>query len=83
MISYDSDSSQANTTLSVLISAQSSLFFQIGMRWQVEKEVILGKGQFICGNKRCEENEGLKSWEINFGYVEHGEKKNALVKLSK
>jgi hypothetical protein len=25
----------------------------------------------------------LRSWEVNFGYVEHGEKKNALVKLSR
>ena len=49
----------------------------------MEKEVIVGKGQFICGNKKCEETEGLKSWEVNFGYVEHGQKKNALVKLSK
>lgn len=42
----------------------------------------LSPGQFSCGNKHCEEKEGLKSWEVNFGYVEHGEKKNALVKLS-
>lgn len=40
-------------------------------------------GQFQCGNKRCENKEGLKSWEVNFAYVEHGEKRNALVKLSK
>lgn len=40
-------------------------------------------GQFHCGNKRCEKQEGLKSWEVNFAYVEHGEKRNALVKLSK
>ncbi|CAJ0952176.1 unnamed protein product, partial [Ranitomeya imitator] len=37
--------------------------------------------QFFCGHKRCDEKEGLKSWEVNFGYVEHGEKRNALVKL--
>lgn len=43
----------------------------------------LFKGQFSCGNKHCDEKEGLKSWEVNFGYVEHGEKRNALVKLSK
>lgn len=40
-------------------------------------------GQFQCGNKRCDKQEGLKSWEVNFAYVEHGEKRNALVKLSK
>ncbi|XP_055946434.1 protein FRA10AC1-like [Argiope bruennichi] len=54
---------------------------KIGMRWRTEKEVILGKGQFFCGSIRCEEKEGLNSWEVLFGYVEHGEKKNALVKL--
>lgn len=54
---------------------------KFGFRWRVEKEVISGKGQFFCGNKYCDEKEGLKSWEVNFGYVEHGEKKNALVKL--
>ena len=53
------------------------------MRWRVEKEVVEGKGQFICGDKRCTQKEGLKSWEVNFGYIEHGEKKNALVKLRK
>ncbi|XP_017891553.1 protein FRA10AC1 [Ceratina calcarata] len=55
---------------------------KIALRWRTEKEVIVGKGQFECGNKRCKEKEeGLKSWEVNFGYVEHGDKKNALVKL--
>ncbi|NP_001086932.1 fragile site, folic acid type, rare, fra(10)(q23.3) or fra(10)(q24.2) candidate 1 L homeolog [Xenopus laevis] len=54
---------------------------KFGFRWRVEKEVIAGKGQFSCGNKRCDEKEGLKSWEVNFGYEEHGEKRNALVKL--
>ncbi|KAM8924791.1 protein FRA10AC1 homolog [Pelodytes ibericus] len=54
---------------------------KFGFRWRIEKEVMSGKGQFCCGNKRCDEKEGLKSWEVNFGYVEHGEKRNALVKL--
>nr|XP_015201888.1 PREDICTED: protein FRA10AC1 [Lepisosteus oculatus] len=54
---------------------------KFGFRWRVETEVISGKGQFFCGNKRCEKKEGLKSWEVNFAYVEHGEKRNALVKL--
>ena len=51
------------------------------MRWRIEKEVVDGKGQFICGEKKCDIKEGLKSWEVNFAYVEHGERKNALVKL--
>ncbi|XP_076651392.1 protein FRA10AC1 homolog [Halictus rubicundus] len=54
---------------------------KVALRWRTEKEVIVGKGQFECGNKRCNEKEDLKSWEVNFGYIEHGEKKNALVKL--
>ncbi len=49
-----------------------------------ELRVLSGRpGQFQCGNKRCEKEEGLKSWEVNFAYVEQGEKRNALVKLSK
>ncbi|OXB54502.1 hypothetical protein ASZ78_005303 [Callipepla squamata] len=55
---------------------------KFGFRWRHEKEVISGKGQFSCGNKHCDGKEGLKSWEVNFGYVEHGEKRNALVKLN-
>lgn len=51
------------------------------MRWRIEQEVVTGKGQFICGNKRCDEKEELRSWEVNFTYVEQSEKKNALVKL--
>ncbi|KAF6735368.1 FRA10AC1-like protein [Oryzias melastigma] len=54
---------------------------KFGFRWRTENEVVSGKGQFQCGHKRCEKDEGLKSWEVNFAYVEHGEKRNALVKL--
>ncbi|CAL4133741.1 unnamed protein product, partial [Meganyctiphanes norvegica] len=54
---------------------------QIGMRWRIEREVVSGKGQFSCGEKHCSINENLRSWEMNFGYVEHGIKKNALIKL--
>ncbi|KAL1461564.1 hypothetical protein WDU94_013449 [Cyamophila willieti] len=54
---------------------------QVAMRWQTEPELCKGKGQFICGEKRCEEENNLRTWEVNFGYVEQGEKKNALVKL--
>ncbi|XP_061765575.1 protein FRA10AC1 isoform X1 [Nerophis ophidion] len=54
---------------------------KFGFRWRTESEVVSGKGQFQCGHKRCEKQEGLKSWEVNFAYVEQGEKRNALVKL--
>ncbi|XP_021736054.1 protein FRA10AC1-like [Chenopodium quinoa] len=54
---------------------------KIGLRWRTEKEVISGKGQFICGNKHCDERNGLASFEVNFSYFEAGESKQALVKL--
>uniref|UniRef100_H2YZY2 FRA10A associated CGG repeat 1 n=1 Tax=Ciona savignyi TaxID=51511 RepID=H2YZY2_CIOSA len=53
---------------------------KIALRWRIEKEVISGKGQFICANKHCDESEGLRSWEVNFKYVESNEAKNTLVK---
>jgi len=52
------------------------------MRWQTEGELISGKGQFICGNKICDETAHLRTWEVNFSYMEHFKKKNTLVKLS-
>lgn len=54
---------------------------KVAMRWRIEKEVTEGKGQFTCANRKCEEREGMKTWEVNFGYMEHGDKKNALVKV--
>lgn len=54
---------------------------KIAMRWRIEKEVISGKGQFICGDKKCNIKDDLVSWEVNFMYNEHNEVKNALVKL--
>merc|ERR1719369_1121008 len=53
---------------------------QFGMRWRVEVEVVTGKGQFLCANKKCQERKKLRTWEVNFGYLEQGVKKNALVK---
>ncbi|CAG9787784.1 unnamed protein product [Diatraea saccharalis] len=54
---------------------------KVALRWRIEKEVVLGKGQFQCGNKHCNSDTELKSWEVNFAYVEDNQKKNALVKL--
>ncbi|KAJ7564708.1 hypothetical protein O6H91_02G029400 [Diphasiastrum complanatum] len=54
---------------------------KVGLRWRSEKEVTSGKGQFICGNKSCSEEEDLHSYEVNFNYKEAGELKQALVKL--
>jgi len=63
--------------------ADLSLFKEnkVALRWRIETEVFSGKGQFLCGEKKCKEAEDLRSWEVNFGYVEHGQKKNALVKV--
>lgn len=85
-----------NTALAILVSIKeirlvsaklnlnlAEIFVRkIALRWRVEKEVISGKGQFVCGEKRCGEEEGLRTWEVNFAYKEQGEKKNALVKIS-
>lgn len=54
---------------------------RIALRWRTEKEVVVGKGQFICASTRCDSTSGLASWEVNFGYMEDGEKKNELVKV--
>ncbi len=54
---------------------------KVAMRWRTEAEVAAGKGQFSCGARKCEEREGLRTWEVNFAYLEGGEKKNALVKV--
>lgn len=34
------------------------------------------------GGREAGRQEGLRTWEVNLAYMEHGEKKNALVKLS-
>lgn len=54
---------------------------KLGLRWRTEMEVVAGKGQFSCGNKRCDASDGLHSYEVLFAYVERGEKKRCLVKL--
>ena len=56
---------------------------KIAMRWRIEREVVDGKGQFTCGERKCINSDGLTSWEVNFAYIEKDEKKNALVKMSK
>lgn len=53
----------------------------VGLRWRVEREVLDGKGQFVCGERRCQATDNLTTWEVNFGYFEQGVRKNALVKL--
>jgi len=55
---------------------------RVAFRWRIEKEVVSGKGQFVCAQKKvCDEKEGLRTWEVNFGYVEDEKPKYALVKV--
>lgn len=54
---------------------------KVAMRWRTENEVRDGKGQFVCGSRKCGEAEMLRSWEVNFAYLEDGAKRNALVKV--
>ncbi|KAG2197323.1 hypothetical protein INT47_012753 [Mucor saturninus] len=54
---------------------------KIALRWRTEKEVMAGKGQFMCASTQCDQNKDLQSWEVNFAYREDGEKKNELVKV--
>ncbi|CAG0882085.1 unnamed protein product [Cyprideis torosa] len=56
---------------------------KVAIRWQTEAEVVSGKGQFTCAEKFCKNKEtsSLRTWEVNFAYVEKGEKRNTLVKL--
>lgn len=53
----------------------------IGFRWRVEKEVLEGKGQFICAAKGCTATLALETYEVQFAYVEASVKKEALVKV--
>lgn len=41
----------------------------------------MGKGQFLCGGKRCGTARGLHTYETHFVYREGGEVKQALVKV--
>lgn len=59
---------------------------QFALRWRTEDEVLSGAGQETCGNTRCEHHAArsppaLKTLELPFNYVEHGERQSALVKV--
>ncbi|XP_044747949.1 protein FRA10AC1 [Coccinella septempunctata] len=54
---------------------------RVALRWRTKTEVISGRGQFSCAEKKCNCKERLKTWEVNFCYLENNEKKNALVKI--
>lgn len=54
---------------------------QLGLRWRTRQEVIDGRGERTCGNKRCLHSVGLVTIEVPFAYQEGGIKKKELVKL--
>ncbi|XP_001356249.3 protein FRA10AC1 homolog isoform X1 [Drosophila pseudoobscura] len=54
---------------------------KIALRWRTEQEVVAGTGQFQCGSRHCGERTDLRSWEVNFKYIEQGVPMNALVKV--
>ena len=37
---------------------------KVGLRWRTEQEVVVGKGQFACGAKGCDERRALASYEV-------------------
>ncbi len=62
---------------------------KIALRWRTKAEVLAGQGQFTCGCLSCSRRhrnrhdrmEELKTFELNFAYMEDGLKKNSLVKV--
>ena len=59
---------------------------KIGLRWRNKKEVEIGKGEKICGNRVCEKSRELSTFEVPFEYIEKNHKdkkvnKKALVSL--
>lgn len=58
----------------------------LGLRWRVQKEVVAGKGQFICANVTCKEKHDLRTFEVPFEYNDIGDEcasvsKRSLVKV--
>ncbi|KAG1744161.1 folate-sensitive fragile site protein Fra10Ac1-domain-containing protein [Suillus paluster] len=55
------------------------------LRWRTETEVLSGTGETTCANARCSEHTAsstsLTTLELPFGYEEHGQRKEALVKV--
>lgn len=58
---------------------------RIGLRWRTREEVVNGRGEKTCGNKRCKKShvvaDDLVTLEVPFSYEEHGTRKKELVKL--
>ena len=54
---------------------------RLGLRWRTRREVINGKGQFICGALDCDAVNALSTFEVPFQYEEAGVSTAALVRL--
>lgn len=54
---------------------------KLGLRWRTQQEVVQGRGEKSCGNKRCQFSTNLVTLEVPFSYVEGGVAKKELVKL--
>eukprot|EP00980_Cylindrotheca_fusiformis_P009909 scaffold2194_cov130-Cylindrotheca_fusiformis.AAC.5 len=54
---------------------------KIGLRWRTKQEVIQGRGEKTCGNKKCQSKDDLITLEVPFTYMEAGISKKELVKL--
>lgn len=53
----------------------------LGLRWRTRQEVVDGRGERSCGNKRCHNTSNLSTLEVPFKYVEGKVTKKELVKL--
>jgi protein FRA10AC1 len=53
----------------------------LGLRWRTADEVKSRKGVDICGARDCLQRNQLVTLEVPFAYVEHGERRRALVKV--
>jgi protein FRA10AC1 len=54
---------------------------KLGLRWRTRQEVVEGRGERTCGNKKCQVAEDLIALEVPFSYVEDGVSKKEMVKL--
>ncbi|EEQ98903.1 Protein FRA10AC1, putative [Perkinsus marinus ATCC 50983] len=49
--------------------------------WQFEQVVAIITGLNGCANMRCNSTQHLRTFEVDFSYKEHGERKRELVKV--
>lgn len=54
---------------------------KLGLRWRTEREVVIGKGETSCAERKCSSRLGIAPYEVLFDYKEQGEHKQILVKV--